>query len=136
MSAAMDFRTEMPITHHQATISIPEAEVPNPIYLKLQEFHRFGPVYQLKIQFRANHNLRKYLNLHMFWMDFTITGSNRTLTGERFTRVLWNRLLYYFRKKGVISINVVIQAFNHVLYEEFQFVSSVITNYRIAMKLY
>ncbi|BBD96256.1 C3 [Tomato curly top virus] len=132
----MDFRTETPITHTQATTSINVALVPNPIYIKQIYFHRFRQVYQTKIQLRFNHNLRKALNLHKCWLNLTITGTHSTLTGERFIRVLWNRLLHYFRIKGFISINIVISALNYVLYNEFQFVSSVIQDESVAMKLY
>nr|APB53942.1 replication enhancer [Beet curly top virus] len=136
MNVIRDFRTEEPITLQQATNSIPVDLVPNPLYLKLQDFFRTGPVYQLKVQIRFNHNLRKYLNLHKCWIDLTITGSHRTLTGDRFLRVLKKRLEIYLDNIGLICINNVIRALNHVLYEEFNFVSSVIQYTSIAMKLY
>nr|APB54068.1 replication enhancer [Beet curly top virus] len=136
MTVIRDFRTEEPITLQQATNSIPVDLVPNPLYLKLQDFFRSGPVYQLKVQIRFNHNLRKYLNLHKCWIDLTITGSHRTLTGDRFLRVLKKRLEIYLDNLGLICINNVIRGLNHVLYEEFNFVSSVIQNQSVAMKLY
>ncbi|AAA20515.1 ORF L3 [Beet severe curly top virus - Cfh] len=136
MNVIRDFRTEEPITLQQATNSIPVDLVPNPLYLKLQDFFRSGPVYQLKVQIRFNHNLRKYLNLHKCWIDLTITGSHRTLTGDRFLKVLKKRLEIYLDNLGLICINNVIRGLNHVLYEEFNFVSSVIQNQSVAMKLY
>nr|ALF37755.1 replication enhancer [Beet curly top virus] len=136
MNVIRDFRTEEPITLQQATNSIPVDVVPNPVYLKLQDFFRTGPVYQLKVQIRLNHNLRKYLNLHKCWIDLTITASHRTLTGDRFLRVLKKRLEIYLDNLGLICINNVIRGLNHVLYEEFNFVSSVIQYTSIAMKLY
>nr|ALF37811.1 replication enhancer [Beet curly top virus] len=136
MNVIRDFRTEEPITLQQATNSIPVDLVPNPLYLKLQDFFRSGPVYQLKVQIRLNHNLRKYLNLHKCWIDLTITVSHRTLTGDRFLRVLKKRLEIYLDNLGLICINNVIRGLNHVLYEEFNFVSSVIQNQSVAMKLY
>nr|APB54005.1 replication enhancer [Beet curly top virus] len=136
MNVIRDFRTEEPITLQQATNSIPVDLVPNPLYLKLQDFFRSGPVYQLKVQIRFNHNLRKYLNLHKCWIDLTITVSHRTLTGDRFLRVLKKRLEIYLDNLGLICINNVIRGLNHVLYEEFNFVSSVIQNQSVAMKLY
>nr|ALF37797.1 replication enhancer [Beet curly top virus] len=136
MNVIRDFRTEEPITLQQATNSIPVDLVPNPLYLKLQDFFRSGPVYQLKVQIRLNHNLRKYLNLHKCWIDLTITVSHRTLTGDRFLRVLKKRLEIYLDNLGLICINNVIRSLNHVLYEEFNFVSSVIQNQSVAMKLY
>nr|ALF37734.1 replication enhancer [Beet curly top virus] len=136
MSVIRDFRTEEPITLQQATISIPVDLVPNPLYLKLQDFFRSGPVYQLKVQTRLNHNLRKYVSLHKCWIDLTITASHRTLTGDRFLKVLKKRLEIYLDNLGLICINNVIRGLNHVLYEEFNFVSSVIQNQSVAMKLY
>uniref|UniRef100_O72690 Replication enhancer n=1 Tax=Beet severe curly top virus - Cfh [Beta] TaxID=268959 RepID=O72690_9GEMI len=136
MNVIRDFRTEEPITLQQATNSIPVDLVPNPLYHKLQDFFRSGPVYQLKVQIRFNHNLRKYLNLHKCWIDLTITGSHRTLAGDRFLKVLKKRLEIYLDNLGLLCINNVIRGLNHVLYEEFNFVSSVIQNQSVAMKLY
>nr|WGG23447.1 replication enhancer [Beet curly top virus] len=136
MNVIRDFRTEEPITLQQATNSIPVDLVPNPLYLKLQDFFRTGPVYQLKVQIRFNHNLRKYLNLHKCWIDLTITGSHRTLTGDRFLRVLKNQVDREIKKRYSLSINIVIEILNHVLYSVFNFVNSVIQNTSIAMKLY
>nr|BCT90815.1 replication enhancer [Beet curly top virus] len=136
MNVIRDFRTEEPITLQQATNSIPVDLVPNPLYLKLQDFFRSGPVYQLKVQIRFNHNLRKYLNLHKCWIDLTITGSHRTLTGDRFLRVLKNQVDREIKKRSSLSINIVIEILNHVLYSVFNFVNSVIQYTSIAMKLY
>nr|AMD16470.1 replication enhancer [Beet curly top virus]UPO25192.1 REn [Beet curly top virus] len=136
MNVIKDFRTEEPITLQQATNSIPVDLVPNPLYLKLQDFFRTGPVYQLKVQIRFNHNLRKYLNLHKCWIDLTITGSHRTLTGDRFLRVLKNQVDREIKKRSSLSINIVIEILNHVLYSVFNFVNSVIQYTSIAMKLY
>ncbi|ACM44489.1 C3 protein [Beet curly top virus] len=136
MNVIRDFRTEEPITLQQATNSIPVDLVPNPLYLKLQDFFRSGPVYQLKVQMRFNHNLRKSFNLHKCWIDLTITGSHRTLTGDRFLKVLKNRVDRDIDNLGSLSINIVIRGLNHVLYYVFNFVESVIQNTSIAMKLY
>nr|APB54152.1 replication enhancer [Beet curly top virus] len=136
MNVIRDFRTEEPITLQQATKSIPVDLVPNPLYLKLQDFFRTGPVYQLKVQIRFNHNLRKYLNLHKCWIDLTITGSHRTLTGDRFLRVLKNQVDREIKKRFSLSINIVTEILNHVLYFTFNFVNSVIQYTSIAMKLY
>nr|WDR24382.1 replication enhancer [Beet curly top virus] len=136
MNVIRDFRTEEPITLQQATNSIPVDLVPNPLYLKLQDFYRSGTVYQLKVQIRFNHNLRKYLNLHKCWIDLTITGSHRTLTGDRFLRALKNQLDWVLERQSSISINKIIRIFNYILYKRFNFVSSVIQYTSIAMKLY
>nr|ACB97663.1 replication enhancer [Beet curly top virus] len=136
MNAITDFRTGLPITLEQGTHSTPTRSVPNPIYFKLLWFHRFGTVYQLKIQMRFNHNLRKSLNLHKCWIDLTITGSHRTLTGDRFLRVLKTQVDKEIKKRSSLSINIVISILNHVFYDVFNFVSSVIQYTSIAMNLY
>nr|AMD16491.1 replication enhancer [Beet curly top virus]AMD16533.1 replication enhancer [Beet curly top virus]WGU24675.1 replication enhancer [Beet curly top virus] len=136
MNAITDFRTELPITLEQATKSTPTTSVPNPLYFKLLWFERYGTIYQLKVQMRFNHNLRKSLNLHKCWIDMTITGSHRTLTGDRFLRVLKNQVDREIKKRSSLSINIVIQILNHVLYSIFNFVDSIIQYTSIAMKLY
>nr|AMD16414.1 replication enhancer [Beet curly top virus] len=136
MNAITDFRTELPITLEQATKSTPTTSVPNPLYFKLLWFERYGTIYQLKVQMRFNHNLRKSLNLHKCWIDMTITGSHRTLTGDRFLRVLKNQVDREIKKRSSLSINIVIQILNHVLYSIFNFVDTVIQYTSIAMKLY
>ncbi|AAA42754.1 ORFC3 [Beet curly top virus - California [Logan]] len=136
MNVIEDFRTGEPITLHQATNSVEFENVPNPLYMKLLWFERYGPIYQLKIQIRFNYNLRRALNLHKCWIELTITGSNRILTGPRFLKVLKKRLEIYLDNLGLICINNVIRGLNHVLYEEFTFVSSVIQNQSVAMNLY
>nr|ALF37650.1 replication enhancer [Beet curly top virus] len=93
MNVIRDFRTEEPITLQHATNSTPvafgtESTVPQTPRTSSDP----GPVYQLKVQIRFNHNLRKYLNLHKCWIDLTITGSHRTLTGDRFLRGLKNQV--------------------------------------------
>ncbi|ACH48058.1 replication enhancer protein [Beet curly top virus] len=136
MNVIRDFRTEEPITLQQATNSVPVASVPNPLYFKLLWFERYGTVYQLKVQIRFNHNLRQSLNLHKCWMDLTITGSHRTLTGDRFLRVLKSQVDLAIRRRSSLSINIVIDILNHVLYNALNFVESVIQYTSIAMKLY
>nr|QPK91785.1 replication enhancer [Beet curly top virus] len=136
MNAIRDFRTEEPITLEQATKSTPTTSVPNPLYFKLLWFERYGTIYQLKVQMRFNHNLRKSLNLHKCWIDMTITGSHRTLTGDRFLRVLKTQVDREIKKRSSLSINIVTEILNHVLYSTFNFVDSVIQYTSIAMKLY
>nr|AMD16442.1 replication enhancer [Beet curly top virus] len=136
MNAITDFRTELPITLEQATKLTPTTSVPNPLYFKILWFERYGTIYQLKVQMRFNHNLRKSLNLHKCWIDMTITGSHRTLTGDRFLRVLKSQVDREIKKRSSLSINIVIQILNHVLYSIFNFVDSVIQYTSIAMNLY
>nr|ALF37706.1 replication enhancer [Beet curly top virus] len=136
MNVIRDFRTEEPITLEQATKSTPTTSVLNPLYFKLLWFERYGTVYQLKVQMRFNHNLRKSLNLHKCWIDMTITGSHRTLTGDRFLRVLKTQVDREIKKRSSLSINIVTEILNHVLYSTFNFVDSVIQYTSIAMKLY
>nr|ANY59209.1 C3 [Beet curly top virus] len=136
MSAITDFRTKLPITLGQATKSTTAKSGPNPLYFKLPMLEKNGSVYQLKVQMRFNHNLRKSLNLHKCWIDMTITGSHRTLTGDRFLRVLKTQVDREIKKRSSLSINIVTEILNHVLYSTFNFVDSVIQHTSIAMKLY
>nr|APB53949.1 replication enhancer [Beet curly top virus] len=136
MNAITDFRTELPITLEQATKSTPTTSVPNPLYFKLLWFERYGTVYQLKVQMRFNHNLRKSLNLHKCWIDLTITGSHRTLNGDRFLRVLKNQVDREIKKRSSLSIYIVIEILNHVLYFVIKFVHSVIPYNSNAKKVY
>ncbi|QHB15533.1 AC3 [Insect-associated begomovirus 4] len=136
MTAPMDFRTEEPITEEQAELSVPTATLHNPLYFKILWFHRFSTVYQLQIQIRFNHNLRKSLKIHKCWINLTLTGIHRTLTGNRFSNLLHKRLIRYLTMVGSISLNNVIRGLRFVLYDEFNFVSSVIQDQSIAMNLY
>nr|UPO25234.1 REn [Beet curly top virus] len=136
MIVIRDFRTGDPITLQQATRAVQVASVPNPLYIKLLWFQRYGPVYQTKVQIRFNHNLRRFLNLHKCWIDLTITGSHRTLTGDRFLRVLKRQLQLAITRRETISINIVVNILEYILYDVFNFVSSVIQDTSIAMNLY
>nr|QLJ85082.1 putative replication-enhancer protein [Sesame curly top virus] len=137
MSVPTDFRTGEPITAMESRIGTYIWEVPNPLYLKQIYFHRFGPVFQARWQIRFNNNLRRHLNLHKFWMEFTITGTHRTLTGHRFLTTFSRRLYRYLDNLGVISIQLVVRGIKYVMYEEFEFVSSISDDmYSISFKQY
>nr|AMD16540.1 replication enhancer protein [Beet curly top virus] len=136
MNAIRDFRTRDPITVQQASITVQVVSVPNPLYIKVLWFQRYGPVYHTKVQIRFNLSLRRFLNIHKCWIDLTITGSHRTLTGDRFLRVLKRQLQLAIARRETISINIVVNILEYILYDVFNFVSSVIQDTSIAMNLY
>ncbi|AWV91699.1 C3 Ren [Sesame yellow mosaic virus] len=137
MNVPTDFRTGEPITAMETMIGTYTWEVPNPLYLKQIYFHRFGEVFQARWQIRFNNNLRRHLNIHKCWMEFTMTGSHRNLTGQRFSTTFLRRLYKYLDNVGVISIQLVVKGIGHVLFDEFNFVSSISDQwYSISMKQY
>nr|AGA19565.1 C3 [Turnip curly top virus]ALR86743.1 C3 [Turnip curly top virus] len=136
MNVVRDLRTGEPITHRQSTIGTYIHQVPNPFHLKLISWtHQESGFFNIRLQLRFNYNLRKQLGLHMAWIEFTVLGRHRNLTGQRFTTIFLKRLLFYLNNYGIISLNLVINSISHVLFDDFNFVESVIhQEYRVAMK--
>nr|AFB17985.1 replication enhancer protein [Acalypha yellow mosaic Siliguri virus] len=114
----MDSRTGELITAAQATNGVFIWEVPNPLYFKITD-HQSLPFRMhldiITVQIRFNHNLRKALGLHQCWMDFKIWTALHPQTG-RFLRVFNYQVLKYLDMVGVISINNVVNAVEHVMY--------------------
>nr|AEZ67807.1 replication enhancer protein [Jatropha mosaic India virus] len=114
----MDSRTGELITAAQATNGVYTWEVPNPLYFKIID-HSSRPFLMehdiITVQIRFNHNLRKALGLHLCWMDFKIWTTLRPQT-LRFLRVFKYHVLRYLDMLGVICINTVVSAVDHVLY--------------------
>nr|AEZ67815.1 replication enhancer protein [Jatropha mosaic India virus] len=114
----MDSRTGELITAAQATNGVYTWEVPNPLYFKIID-HSSRPFLMehdiITVQIRFNHNLRKALGLHQCWMDFKIWTTLRPQT-LRFLRVFRYQVLRYLDMLGVICINTVVSAVDHVLY--------------------
>nr|AEV76915.2 replication enhancer protein [Jatropha leaf yellow mosaic Katarniaghat virus] len=114
----MESRTGELITAAQATSGVFIWEVPNPLYFKITDHHRlpFNMTWDIKtVQIRFNHNLRRALGLHQWWMDFKIWTALHPQTG-RFLRVFSYQVLKYLDMLGVISINNVVNAVEHVMY--------------------
>ncbi|AED89165.1 replication enhancer protein [Jatropha curcas mosaic virus-[Jalgaon]] len=109
----MDSRTGELITAAQAMNGVFIWEVTNPLYFKIIQHDNkpFGMTMDIiTIQIRFNHNLRKALGLHQCWIDFKVWTTLQPQTW-RFLRVF-----KYLDSLGIISINTVVNAVEHVLY--------------------
>ncbi|QKE61403.1 replication enhancer protein [Tomato leaf curl Kunene virus] len=113
----MDLRTGEDITAHQAWNGVFFWEVPNPLYFKITR-HVQRPFQCnhdiISIQIRFNHNLRRALGIHKCFLNFQIWTGLRPQTG-RFLNVFRTQVMKYLDQIGVISINFIIRAVNHVL---------------------
>nr|BBA21859.1 replication enhancer protein [Cotton leaf curl Bangalore virus] len=116
----MDLRTGEPITAAQAWSGAYIWEVPNPLYFKiLSHLDRADSnhmdIITVRIQF--NYNLRRALGVHKCFLTFRIWTTLHPQTGL-FLRVFKTQVLKYLNNLGVISINSIIRAVDHVLYNK------------------
>ncbi|ADO41006.1 replication enhancer protein [Bhendi yellow vein mosaic virus [India:Sonipat:OY83:2005]] len=93
-------------------------EVPNPLYFKIfsrdnRPFTTNMDIITMRIHF--NYNLRKALGVHKCFLTFRIWTTLHPQTGL-FLRVFKTQVLKYLNNLGVVSINLVIKAVEHVLY--------------------
>ncbi|CAD42629.1 replication enhancer protein [Stachytarpheta leaf curl virus] len=114
----MDFRTGEPITAAQAENGVYIWTVRNPLYFKITQhdqrpFSTNHDVITLQVQF--NYNLRKALGIHQCFLICRIWTHLRPQTWC-FLKVFKYQCIKYLDNLGVISINNVIRAFSHVLY--------------------
>ncbi|AEA76788.1 REn [Tomato leaf curl Joydebpur virus-India [India/Jaunpur/Chilli/2007]] len=114
----MDSRTGEPITAAQAENSVLIWEITNPLYFKIIEHHH-RPFLRnqdiITVQVRFNHNLRKALGIHKCFLTFRIWTTLQPRTGH-FLRVFRTQVLKFLNNFAVISINNVIRAVDHVLW--------------------
>nr|ADG37233.1 C3 protein [Tomato yellow leaf curl virus-[Jiroft:Iran]]ADG37299.1 C3 protein [Tomato yellow leaf curl virus-[Jiroft:Iran]]ADG37305.1 C3 protein [Tomato yellow leaf curl virus-[Jiroft:Iran]]CDO50166.1 replication enhancer protein [Tomato yellow leaf curl virus] len=134
----MDSRTGELITAHQAQNGVFIWEIENPLYFKITN-HDERPFLTshdiISIQIRFNHNIRKVLGIHKCYLNFQIWTTLRPQTG-RFLRVFRYQVLKYLDNLGVISINNVIRAVDHVLYDVLENTLNVIESHDIKYKFY
>nr|AJE24808.1 replication enhancer protein [Tomato leaf curl Patna virus]AJE24815.1 replication enhancer protein [Tomato leaf curl Patna virus] len=114
----MDSRTGELITATQAESGVYTWTVRNPLYFKISQHHerpflRNNDIITLQVQF--NYNLRKALGIHQCFLICRIWTRLHPQTG-RFLRVFKYQCMKYLDSLGVISINNVIRAMSHVLY--------------------
>ncbi|AFM77723.1 replication enhancement protein ReP [French bean leaf curl virus] len=114
----MDLRTGEFITAAQAENGAFIWTVPNPLYFRMTDHHSRPflsnhDIITARIQF--NYNLRKALGIHQCFLTFRIWTNSHLQIG-RFLRVFRTQVLKYLDSLGVISINNVIRAVNHVLW--------------------
>nr|QIJ32470.1 replication enhancer protein [Malvastrum yellow vein Honghe virus] len=118
----MDSRTGEPITAAQAWSGAYIWEVPNPLYFKIlnhdnRPFTMNMDIITIRIQF--NYNLRRALGVHKCFLTFRIWTTLHPRTGL-FLRVFKTQVLKYLNNLGVISINAIIRAIDHVLWKRIE----------------
>nr|ANT83084.1 AC3 [East African cassava mosaic virus]ANT83090.1 AC3 [East African cassava mosaic virus] len=114
----MDSRTGELITAPQAKNGVFTWEITNPLYFEITNHDkRPGNMNHdiITLQIRFNHNLRKALGIHKCFLNFKVWTTLRPQTGL-FLRVFRYQVLKYLDMIGVISINTVVRAVDHVLY--------------------
>nr|AMB51337.1 replication enhancer [Tomato leaf curl Cameroon virus] len=134
----MDSRTGELITAHQAWNGVFIWEIQNPLYFKITNHDERPFNYQhdiITVQIRFNHNLRKALGIHKCFLNFKVWTSLRPQTG-RFLRVFRVQVLKYLENLGVISINAIIRAVDHVLYNVLESTNYVLEQHEIKFNIY
>nr|AIP89504.1 replication enhancer [South African cassava mosaic virus]AIP89557.1 replication enhancer [South African cassava mosaic virus] len=115
----MDSRTGELITAPQAKNGVFIWEITNPLYFEITNHdQRPGNLNHdiITLQIRFNHNIRKALGIHQCFLNFKVWTTLRPQTGL-FLRVFRYQVLKYLDMIGVISINTVLRAVDHVLYD-------------------
>ncbi|ACI15830.2 AC3 [Jatropha yellow mosaic virus] len=134
----MDSRTGEPITAARFNNGVFIWTVPNPLYFRVpvhmsRPFHLEQDIIHIQIQF--NHNLRQALQIHKCFLSFKVWTRSRIPTGS-FLRVFKTQVIRYLDRLGVISINLVIRAVDHVLYNVLHHDANVEQSNEIIFRLY
>nr|QTZ97403.1 replication enhancer protein [Tomato leaf curl Chuxiong virus]QTZ97410.1 replication enhancer protein [Tomato leaf curl Chuxiong virus] len=134
----MDSRTGEHITAAQAENGVYIWEIQNPLYFKITE-HQNRPFLMkediITIQIQFNYNLRKALGVHKCFLVYQIWMTSQPQTG-RFLRVFKTQVLKFLNNLGVISLNNVVRAVNHVLWDVLEHIVYVNQSYSIKFNLY
>nr|QDG02920.1 replication enhancer protein [Pepper yellow vein Mali virus]QDG02926.1 replication enhancer protein [Pepper yellow vein Mali virus] len=134
----MDSRTGEHITARQAKNGVFIWEINNPLYFTITN-HDIRPFNMnqdiITLQIRFNHNIRRALGIHKCFLNFKVWTTLRPQTGL-FLRVFRFQVLKYLNNLGVISINNVIRAVDHVLYVVLVNTISVMENHEIKFNVY
>nr|CAJ78264.1 AC3 protein [East African cassava mosaic Kenya virus]CAJ78270.1 AC3 protein [East African cassava mosaic Kenya virus] len=134
----MDSRTGELITAPQARNGVFTWEITNPLYFEITNHDkRPGNMNHdiITLQIRFNHNLRKALGIHKCFLNFRVWTTLRPQTGL-FLRVFRYQVLKYLDMIGVISINTVLQAVAHVMYDVLLNTLQVTEQHAIKFNLY
>nr|AIP89593.1 replication enhancer [East African cassava mosaic Kenya virus] len=134
----MDSRTGELITAPQAKNGVFTWEITNPLYFAITNHDRRpGNMNHdiITLQIRFNHNIRKALGIHKCFLNFKVWTTLRPPTGL-FLRVFRYQVLKYLDMIGVISINTVINAVDHVLYDVLLNTLQVTEHHAIKFNLY
>nr|AMW77433.1 AC3 protein [Ageratum yellow vein China virus] len=114
----MDFRTGELLTAAQCESGVYIWTIKNPLYFKITKHHErpFNTNHDIiTIQIQFNHNLRKALGIHQ--VSICQVPTRLQPQTWRFLRVFRVQCMKYLDNLGVISINNVIRACNHVLWD-------------------
>nr|AIP89742.1 replication enhancer [East African cassava mosaic Kenya virus] len=134
----MDSRTGELITAPQAKNGVFTWAITNPLYFDITNHDtRPGNMNHdiITLQIRFNHNIRKALGIHKCFLNFKVWTTLRPPTGL-FLRVFRYQVLKYLDMLGVISINTVIIAVDHVLYDVLLNTLQVTEHHEIKFNLY
>nr|SCA59527.1 replication enhancing protein [Pedilanthus leaf curl virus] len=134
----MDSRTGELITAAQAQNGVFIWEIQNPLYFKITEHHNSPFLMNqdiITVQIQFNHNLRKALGIHKCFLAFRIWMTSQPPTG-RLLRVFKTQVLKYLDNLGVISINNVVRAVDHVLWNVLEHVVYVDQSSSIKFNIY
>ncbi|CAE01422.1 replication enhancer [South African cassava mosaic virus - [ZW]] len=134
----MDSRTGELITAPQAKNGVFTWEITNPLYFEITNHdERPGNMNHdiITLQIRFNHNIRKALGIHKCFLNFKVWTTLRPPTGL-FLRVFRYQVLKYLNMIGVISINTVLRAVDHVLYDVLLNTFQVTEQHAIKFNLY
>nr|AWH15126.1 AC3 [East African cassava mosaic virus]AWH15138.1 AC3 [East African cassava mosaic virus]CAJ78180.1 AC3 protein [East African cassava mosaic virus] len=134
----MDSRTGELITARQAKNGVFTWEITNPLYFDITNHDkRPGNMNHdiITLQIRFNHNIRKALGIHKCFLNFKVWTTLRPQTGL-FLRVFRYQVLKYLHMIGVISINTVLKAVDHVLYDVLLNTLQVTEQHAIKFNLY
>nr|AQE67276.1 AC3 protein [Tomato yellow leaf curl China virus] len=134
----MDSRTGEQLTATQSESGVYIWTVKNPLYFKITKhqqrpFLRNHDIITLQIQF--NYNLRKALGIHKCFLVCKLWTHLHPQT-LRFLRVFKYQCIKYLDNLGVISINNVIRAISHVLYNVVEGTIHVIEDHDIKFNIY
>nr|AYA62490.1 AC3 [Ageratum yellow vein China virus] len=134
----MDSRTGELITAAQAENGVYIWTIRNPLYFKITQHHE-RPFLTNKdiitVQVQFNHNLRKALGIHQCFLSFQVWTRLQPQTW-RFLRVFKFQCMKYLDNLGVISINNVIRACDHVLWDVLENTEYVTQSQIIKFNLY
>ncbi|CAA05429.1 AC3 [Cotton leaf curl Kokhran virus-[72b]] len=134
----MDSRTGELITAAQAENGVFIWEIQNPLYFKITEHHNRAFLMNrdiITVQIQFNLNLRKALGIHKCFIAFRIWMTSQPPTG-RFLRVFRTQVLKYLNNLGIVSINNVVRAVDHVLWNVLQHVVFVDQSSSIKFNIY
>nr|APP87727.1 Ren/C3 [Grapevine geminivirus A]ASJ80943.1 Ren/C3 [Grapevine geminivirus A] len=124
----LDSRTGESLTSQQTQTGVYSWTLKNPLYVTIiQSWDIFLPKGKgFKIQFRANHNMRKALGLHKCWITYRVWTTLKTFGLISLQNRIRDRILSYFDSVGVISCKTLALGIN-----EFMLKSSWISSFEM-----